>query len=384
MLRPGNDEDTLAAFDEVHRRSSARRPSRIETHVDPAALASLNSMAPLWSSSSEVPSEAHHLPPTSDLRRPPSGALGPSQLSAAPARSGDSTRRNSQLVFAEKLHTTLILDWDDTIFPTTWVREELDWRFALDNQPGMRHGPRLDAISGYLSKHFVRAEEFLLDAARRANVFIVTLAKRPWVEMSIERFMPQLKAVLHEQKFKVIYAQESADQRAISRHFSKGSDHPDEDIAFWSAIKGAAIAKELDEVHSREGISWKNIISFGDSDFERYGTISAGQEYISRETQGGTLFNSGCTPEGVSKDGHVKRLRLKTIKMLDKPTVLELTAELVLLKRWLPCIIRRDGGIDLDIEGTDDDEQLIELDHRVTGEVDRSLNWRQLAGMLNE
>mmetsp|Transcript_67834 Transcript_67834/g.196214 ORF Transcript_67834/g.196214 Transcript_67834/m.196214 type:complete len:406 (+) Transcript_67834:33-1250(+) len=392
---PGSAEDTLKAFDEMHRRTSTRRPSRIEAHVDPAqiaaaAAATAASMGPMWSSMSEVPSEAHQLPPTSEIRRMPSGAgmgstrsLTPPQPQPQPGRS-DTTRRNSQLVFAEKLHTTLVLDWDDTIFPTTWVREELDWRFPLRQQPGMRSGPRLEAITGYLAKHFVRAEEFLLDAARQSNVFIVTLAKRPWVEISMDRFMPELKEVMNQNKFKVIYAQECADQSAIARHFSKGTDDPEEDIAFWSTIKGTAIAKELDEVHNREGISWKNVISFGDSDFERYGTISAGQEYINRETKGGTLLNNGSTPEGVSKDGHVKRLRLKTVKMLDKPTILELTAELVLLKSWLPHIIRRDSGFDLEIEGTDDDGQLVDLNRRVTGAEDPRLSWRELAGMLDE
>merc|ERR1711957_84004 len=126
----------------------------------------------------------------------------------------------------------------------------------------------------------------------------------------------------------------------------------------------------------------KNVISLGDSDFERYGTLAAGQDYMRREMEGGSVtVESAHTAEGVSKDGHLKRLRVKTVKMLDKPTVLELTAELSILRRWLPPIVQRDSGFDLEIEGTESDEALIDLHRQVTGEVDAALSWRDLAGM---
>merc|ERR1719367_2539109 len=73
-------------------------------------------------------------------------------------------RRNSQESFAEKMHTTLVLDWDDTLFPTTWVREDckLDWRMSLDEQ--VRRGQRLDAIKALLEKHLIRCTEFFSEA----------------------------------------------------------------------------------------------------------------------------------------------------------------------------------------------------------------------------
>merc|ERR1719210_3135413 len=90
-------------------------------------------------------------------------------------------RRNSQESFAEKMHTTLVLDWDDTLFPTTWVREDckLDWRYSLEEQ--LRPGQRLEAIKALLEKHLVRVAEFFSEAEPLANIFIVTLARRPWV-----------------------------------------------------------------------------------------------------------------------------------------------------------------------------------------------------------
>lgn len=292
-----------------------------------------------------------------------------------------SVRRNSQQSFAEKMHTTLVLDWDDTLFPTTWVREDckLDWRFSLEDQ--VRPGPRLDAIQALLEKHLIRIAEFFSEAAQLANIFIVTLARRPWVENSIDKFMPGLQSIIDKYDLKVIYAQECADPKEVMEYMQDGIKTPEEGQRFWTSVKGTAIAQELDAFHRRVGASWKNVISLGDSDFERYGTLSAGQDYMRREMVGGSVTQTGHTAEGVSKDGHLKRLRVKTVKMLDKPTVLELTAELTLLRRWLPHVVSTDAGFDVEIDGTDDDDKLKELHYRVTGEQDFTLSWQDLAGM---
>merc|ERR1719379_703038 len=104
---------------------------------------------------------------------------GPSAGSAASA----SIRRNSQLAFAEKMNTALILDWDDTIFPTTWVREDcgMNLRHTLDRQSQLAPDLRV-LIKQLLQKLLDRHEEFLSSAVVLSNVFIVTLARRPWVE----------------------------------------------------------------------------------------------------------------------------------------------------------------------------------------------------------
>mmetsp|Transcript_92866 Transcript_92866/g.194081 ORF Transcript_92866/g.194081 Transcript_92866/m.194081 type:complete len:387 (-) Transcript_92866:94-1254(-) len=295
-------------------------------------------------------------------------------------------RRNSQQSYADRMHTSLVLDWDDTLFPTTWVREDckLDYRFHLHDQPDLGPGERRDTIESFLQKHLVKVQEFLVEAASLANVFIVTLAKRGWVDTTMNNFMPGLATFVKENAEKVIYAQEFADEEEVTRHLTQAAHMDPEKVAeFWTRVKGDAISKELDEFHSKHDVSWKNVISLGDSDFERYGTLAAGQEYMRRAMEGGALSpeSSKHTAQGVSKDGHLKRLRVKTVKMLDKPTVLELTAELNLLRRWLAHIVRRDSGFDLEIEGTDDDNVLNELHRQVTGEEEGGLSWHDLAGM---
>lgn len=308
-------------------------------------------------------------------------AAGPMMSEVSQPQSA-AVRRNSQQAFAEKLHTTLVLDWDDTLFPTTWVREDcrLDWRLSLDAQ--VEPGDRREAIRALLGKHLVRAEAFFSEAAAYANIFIVTLAKRPWVENSMEKFMPELARIVKQHCLKVIYAQEFADEQEVAQYMTDCTKSAEEGTKFWTRVKGDAIAKELGDFHRLLDASWKNVISFGDSDFERYGTLLAGQDYMRREMEGGSVVQTGHTAEGVSRDGHFKRLRVKTVKMLEKPTVLELTAELALLRLWLPHIVRRDSGFDLEIDCTDDDTKLVDLHRLVTGEEDPTLSWQQLAGMI--
>merc|ERR1712217_440593 len=47
---------------------------------------------------------------------------------------------------------------------------------------------------------------------------------------------------------------------------------------------GRAIAKQVKDFYSQyEGQSWKNVISIGDSSFERLGTLQATKEYLKNE-----------------------------------------------------------------------------------------------------
>mmetsp|Transcript_12551 Transcript_12551/g.34715 ORF Transcript_12551/g.34715 Transcript_12551/m.34715 type:complete len:533 (-) Transcript_12551:270-1868(-) len=294
-------------------------------------------------------------------------------------------RRNSQAGYAEKNNTALILDWDDTIFPTTWVRDDcgMNWRLPLDQQLE-REGRRRPIIQGLLAKLLDRAELFFKEATQLANCFIVTLARRPWVDASMENFLPGLSKIINMYNLKVIYAQEYITD-ALSAEYAKGDEFKasEEVEQFWIRVKAEAISKELEDFYKRQQASWKNIISFGDSNFERYGTQAAGKDYMRKETEGGMVFTTGSTAEGISKDGHLRKLRTKTLKMLSDPTVEEMTAEMTLLTRWLPHMVRQDTGFDIEIDNTDDDDKLQALHKHITGE-DARLSWMELAGLTSQ
>merc|ERR1712151_1470926 len=109
-------------------------------------------------------------------------------------------------------------------------------------------------------------------------------------------------------------------------------------------MKGKAIGREVSNFYSQyEQQSWKNVISIGDSDFERLGTINVMGEY--RKAKGiedvkeeaykrQNSTGSQNLAEG-EIDGHFYRVRTKTFKMLDEPTSDELVIQLHQLNEWL-------------------------------------------------
>mmetsp|Transcript_58783 Transcript_58783/g.137259 ORF Transcript_58783/g.137259 Transcript_58783/m.137259 type:complete len:546 (+) Transcript_58783:153-1790(+) len=299
----------------------------------------------------------------------------------SPSRKAGMERRSSQSQFAEKGHTALVLDWDDTIFPTTWVREDcsLNWRHPIDTQ--LEASTRKTLILQLLSRLLEKLEGFLNGANGSANIFIVTLARRPWITTSTTNFLPGLGKLIEQHKLKVIYAQEYVSSK-LSAEYARGDDFKsaEEVENFWTRVKAEAISTELETFHRSRQVTWKNIISLGDSNFERYGTMAAGKEYLERITEGGQILKTGNTAEGVSKDGHSIKLRVKTLKMLSEPTIEELTAEITLLSMWLPHMIRRDSGFDMEIDTTDDDHKLRMLHLSITNEH-KDLSWTELAGM---
>merc|ERR1711972_1076706 len=84
---------------------------------------------------------------------------------------------------------------------------------------------------------------------------------------------------------------------------------------------------------SYAGQSWKNVISIGDSEFERLGTLQATEEYMreqgiineEEEESAPTAGNARLTAEAVV-NGHKFKVRTKTFKMVSQPTVVEFDA----------------------------------------------------------
>merc|ERR1719382_527885 len=121
------------------------------------------------------------------------------------------------------------------------------------------------------------AEKLLRLCASYGKVVIVTLAKGRWVSDSCKLFYPGIGDLLEELEVKIVHAQDggSVDHDQVN---GMGTQEFDE---FWGGIKGRAISEEIKSFYSQyEGQSWKNIISIGDSNFERIGTMSATANYM--------------------------------------------------------------------------------------------------------
>jgi len=274
----------------------------------------------------------------------------------------------------------LILDWDDTLFPTTFIRQDcgLDWRHKIEKQ--VQPGPGRDQLLEGLENLSKQVETFLNLAASMAKVVVVTLAKRPWVVTSASNFMPSLKELLDKHKIEVIYAREKLTQEMKSKYSKSTFKSSDQEGDFWSKAKAEAMREQIQLHYAKEGASWKNLLSFGDSDFERIGLISTAEGYVRGEKARAKIIESGLTAELI-KSGHRIRLRTKTVKMLDEPALEEMIAQMSLLHAWLPHLVKRDEGIDLELDDSSDDTRLNDLNMEVTGESREQLTWRRLAGL---
>jgi len=350
--------------------------------------------------------------PGPDSATPKTGSMGPNAAvgshgaASPPPPYNTRNRRNSQGTFANVDQTILVLDWDDTLFPTTWVRHYmgLHWRYPLEDQPV--NAVQKTKIKQALDELSCEVEEFLRLALTKGRVVIVTLAKIPWVQLSCDNFFPRIAKVIKENDIRIVYAQEA--QFAESKLPSPSPDAASQE-AYWTRKKQLAIRAEVEHFYSQyPGQSWKNMISIGDSDFERKATIATMTSYGSPngteqqlspsrssstrvktdssenlESPNVSPLGSGAAIAGIvgtpGKDddcdmmclsgtvgNHYRRLRTKTVKMYDSPRIKDLELEIQLLKKWLPSLISLDSGLDVDLE---DDERLADTHRLLTGEL---------------
>lgn len=256
--------------------------------------------------------------------------------------------------------TLIILDWDDTLCPTSFIQEDhrLVWRevapcFTTDPEmplqaPPQRHpcqrqdssdeersrspspappppqepppGPRMaDALRG----HVEVVSAFLRAAAARGVVAIVTLAKPGWVEVSTKNFLPGLQDVMDELKIEVLYA-----RSMLSRWKFRNATLDRLDVL--QLMKQVAMRKCIRKHYAtRPCRSWKNLVCIGDSKTEH--------EAISE-----AVFCC-LQPEGADP------CRCKTVKLPEVPDVIGLTSELEVLQGYLDRLALLDGDAHLDL-----------------------------------
>lgn len=304
---------------------------------------------------------ANHRPPTA------LGAAGGASGGSSASKKAPAARRNSQLAFHDRTQTFIVFDWDDTIFPTTYVQEGLglDWRLPLDEQANLTSSEVADARQKLLTCERYAAAA-LTRAAELAHVVVITLAGSGWVDLSCRHFYPSLGHLLRELRIPVIYAQEQV--KGLPQQYKKKNFQADEDQErYWGLVKGMAIAEEADRFYSQyEGQSWKNILSIGDATFERYGLLAAASAYMSDTPlainalgQGPVVWSptqEGCWEK--VQNGHVKKLRAKCCKLVDQPDTEELAVQLEMVGKWLEGMVRLNEGFDLDLEAVETEAQV--------------------------
>jgi len=108
---------------------------------------------------------------------------------------------------------------------------------------------------------------------------------------------------------------------------------------FGPHVKKRAIYAHLESFYSKyPGQSWKNVLSLGDSEFEREATLQSTKAWQL------SAHHNGIDPS--------IRVRTKVVKMLEDPTDEELFAQLQLICGWLPSMVAINQCFDINLELT--------------------------------
>jgi len=218
--------------------------------------------------------------------------------------------------WGDKEETLIIFDWDDTLCPTSngesATPEELaELRLAVE--------------------HVLRA------ASGLGHVEIVSMACEGWIEDTVERLLPGIKGVLEELNISISLARTGLDNARRRREaFADGRDpsHFLKRTTMAKVIRSFYRAVRSRRSDRHKGRSWKNVLSVGDSNVERFALQDVVMQHVQRD-----------------RFGRWKECRCKTLKLKSEPTVVELTQQLRRLSQQLPAFVGHDGDLDFELFG---------------------------------
>lgn len=236
--------------------------------------------------------------------------------------------------------TLIFFDWDDTLCPTEFIRG--DRRLSFDQtapcfedgpagyHPYMTLGAKGGAAPGKevlmaaaLRRHVEVASAALRTASALGRVVIVTLARQDWVDRSAKHFMPGIKDVINELGIKVVYA-----RYALTKVEHRQAQIDELDILF--EMKSKAMATEARRFYRKR--SWSNILCIGDS-----------------YTEIDSIIEVTFSTANIDASGLYKECRCKTMKLVEGPTLLQLTAQLEALVMIFRPLVGYDGDADIDL-----------------------------------
>eukprot|EP00440_Ansanella_granifera_P051144 gb/GFBE01055440.1/.p1 GENE.gb/GFBE01055440.1/~~gb/GFBE01055440.1/.p1 ORF type:complete len:329 (+),score=70.52 gb/GFBE01055440.1/:1-987(+) len=263
------------------------------------------------------------------------------------------TSTGSQSEYFKPEQTIILFDWDDTLCPSNWIREN---RPALSFFKPCPNDEKYQRPLRELQKH---VEATLRLALKMGKVIIVTNAMEPWVETSCRNFLPQLMPIVSQ--IQVIYARSvfdtmtceaarkgtsparsSSPGRALPGLYSANGQNKlsgmnqrlqqQADEMAPQRWKEIAFEQEITGFYSRYAHqSWKNVISIGDSIFER--------DAVRRVV--------------VNRPSAKKKCRTKTAKLLDEPEIDELVSQVRVIHDALGLMVQYDGNLDIEIDEED-------------------------------
>lgn len=300
------------------------------TKIQNTVCASDNSEGTSFSTSATIPSP--------DVASEREALMGPASRCS-------STSLSPPLLTPES--TLIILDWDDTLFPTTWLQSKKAFKNCSkawqDEQPDVQLSA--DDLAA-LEEMDQTARALVLTAADLGEVCCVTLAQRPWQEVSMKVFMPKLYEVWKELGIPVHYASEEADNTRLGTSGPAVRAIVKDPTELKCLLERQQVAKKMkamEKVINRfYGPMWRNLISIGDGEAE----WDAVHELV---------FNHANPASDRPED----ELHLKTVKLLEEPTCSLLQAQLQVIHAWLPFIVSR--AEDLNTRLPENEEEILAL-----------------------
>jgi len=193
-----------------------------------------------------------------------------------------------------KNNTYIILDWDDTLFPTTWITKN---KLNFENNNIMRYADNFKDLDDMLHKLLYRLNSY-------GKIIIITNALPMWIDMSSK--------VLHKTRELLKNIDIVSAKKLYRDKFQNAVD--------W---KKMAFKNELGKYSTDRNIT--NIISVGDAIYEYIALVK--------------LY-----------DPSVNNKYLKSIKMMDKPTYKSLLEQLYILYMSAPSICTTNRHLDMKFE----------------------------------
>ena len=197
----------------------------------------------------------------------------------------------------KKHNTLIILDWDDTLFPTTWFHS---------NKNNLYNGTNNNKTTKYFKQLDVELSGFIVSISKYGEVVIVTNAGPEWIQMS-SIVLPLTCNLLKNIK---IYSARKMFQ----------NKYPDDPMK-WKELTFREVLS-----NKYENGEFANVISIGDADFEHNALVK--------------LMNY---------EKNIAKI-LKCIRFIKNPSNNILLEQINTLKSAFPIISQKPSHMDLSVE----------------------------------
>mmetsp|Transcript_120004 Transcript_120004/g.233651 ORF Transcript_120004/g.233651 Transcript_120004/m.233651 type:complete len:357 (-) Transcript_120004:131-1201(-) len=228
----------------------------------------------------------------------------------------------------EPSETVIIFDWDDTLFPTSYLQQHHIGQLGTSKEQPAEF---LENATKAMHSHIKVVDNLLRLAGKLGQVLIVTMATEIWVNLCVEKHIPGFRDLLEAVGAQVVAARSGV---PVDQQRQACSDDRDPSQYLKTRAMQRAVRDFYNEGRRR---SWKNLLSIGDSSAER----CALQDIVFRRVQR-------------NRHGRWKECRCKTLTLMQEPSLEQLTTQLQRVTQSLPALVTHDGDVDAILDRLDD------------------------------